>query len=620
MPFLGKTPSQIVDPEVDIDGGTIDGVSIGSVTANAGAFTNLTATGTLTLPDDGISGDDVNGGTISNFASTGIDDNATSTALTVTDSGIAATLTTAAQPNITSVGTLSALSVTGDLTVDTDTLVVDATNNHVKIGDTAATPDGVLSIRSDSDAHAISIYEPAGANENWQIGVNASGDLQFYDSGQTVSKVTFQDGGDVGIGTTTTTGIQANLHIHSSSTDNGDGDGQVNFGDECSVIISTNAASAGGQGYYGSLFFGGQDITSATQQVWKLAGLSAYSSADLGTTASADLLFYTTSSSATPTERMRIASSGDVGIGTNDPDSKLDVRGTVLGGADSPSTGQIAFGVQYQGSTNIANTYGTMKSSAATCIGWGVYGSPSVIDGFASSVDTSLNFRRGALLVDQDELRFFNAGQQTVARDAAVTMTERFKVDASGRLMLNITSSSIQAPVRAQAFGASSSYFGYYFDAAGTVLSYVRGDGLFGTGVGSLSPYNYSTTGRDVYVNSSGQLGYVSSIREAKENIQPIEDVGWLYSLSPVSFNYKEKDDEGRFTSEVNEEVEYGLIADEVEQVNANLCFYDENEEGDKSLAGVSYRKLIPVLTKAIQEQQAIIEDLQTRLSALEAN
>jgi hypothetical protein len=83
MPFLGKTPSQIVDPEVDIDGGTIDGVSIGSVTANAGAFTNLTATGTLTLPDDGISGDDVNGGTISNFASTGIDDNATSTAITI---------------------------------------------------------------------------------------------------------------------------------------------------------------------------------------------------------------------------------------------------------------------------------------------------------------------------------------------------------------------------------------------------------------------------------------------------------------------------------------------------------------------------------------------------------
>lgn len=316
-------------------------------------------------------------------------------------------------------------------------------------------------------------------------------------------------------------------------------------------------------------------------------------------------------------EKMRITSSGNVGIGATTPDSELDVRGIVLAGAGSPSTGQIAFGVQYGGSTNIPNTFGTMKSSAATCIGWGVYGNPSVNEGFVSSVDTSLNFRRGALLVDQDELRFLNAGQQIVARDAAVTMTERMKVDASGRLMLNIAASSIQAPLRAQAFGTTSSYFGYYFDASGTVLSYVRGDGLFSTGTGSLSPYSFSTTGRDVYVNSSGQLGYVSSIREAKENIQPLEDVSWLYSLSPVSFNYKEKDDEGRFTREVNEEVEYGLIADEVEQANANLCFYDENEEGDKTLAGVSYRKLIPALTKAIQEQQAMIEALQAEVTAL---
>jgi hypothetical protein len=73
--------------------------------------------------------------TVGSFTSTGIDDNATSTKLTITDSGIAATLTTAAQPNITSVGTLSSLSVTGDLTVDTNTLVVDSTNNRVGIGE-----------------------------------------------------------------------------------------------------------------------------------------------------------------------------------------------------------------------------------------------------------------------------------------------------------------------------------------------------------------------------------------------------------------------------------------------------------------------------------------------------
>jgi hypothetical protein len=42
--------------------------------------------GTITAPNDSISGDAVNGGTISNFASTGIDDNASSTALTIDSS------------------------------------------------------------------------------------------------------------------------------------------------------------------------------------------------------------------------------------------------------------------------------------------------------------------------------------------------------------------------------------------------------------------------------------------------------------------------------------------------------------------------------------------------------
>jgi hypothetical protein len=134
--------------------------------------------------------------------------------------------------------------------------------------------------------------------------------------------------------------------------------------------------------------------------------------------------------------------------------------------------------------------------------------------------------------------------------------------------------------------------------------------------------YNRALTNvRDCYVNVGGRLGYLSSTRESKANIEPLSDVSWLYDLNTVSFNYRTKDDEtNAYTDEVIQETEYGLIADEVEQVNADLCFYDEDEEGNQTLAGVSYRKLIPVLTKAIQEQQTIIEDLQTRLYELEAN
>ena len=60
----------------------------------------------------------------------------------------AATLSTAAQPNITSLGTLSALTISGDLTVDTSTLKVDSTNNRVGIQETS--PDYNLHISNAS--------------------------------------------------------------------------------------------------------------------------------------------------------------------------------------------------------------------------------------------------------------------------------------------------------------------------------------------------------------------------------------------------------------------------------------------------------------------------------------
>jgi hypothetical protein len=61
-------------------------------------------------------------------------------------SGTAATVTNAAQTNITSVGTLSTLAVTGALTVDAGTLFVDATNNRVGVGTTS--PGATLDVQA----------------------------------------------------------------------------------------------------------------------------------------------------------------------------------------------------------------------------------------------------------------------------------------------------------------------------------------------------------------------------------------------------------------------------------------------------------------------------------------
>ncbi len=220
-----------------------------------------------------------------------------------------------------------------------------------------------------------SLAIPAGTVEPADIGYPLTNfSSTGIDDNATSTAITIDASENVGIGTTSTSSIQGLLHIHSSSDDNGDGDGEVNFGDESTVIISTNATVAGGQGYYGSLFFGGQDINSATQQVWKLAGFSAYSAPDLGTTGSADLLFYTTSSSSTPTERMRISAGGNVGIGDTSPDAGLTVHnnaGAVIATSNIARQTYTSVG-QLQVST--AGSGGILIHSGASSTGYLTFG------------------------------------------------------------------------------------------------------------------------------------------------------------------------------------------------------------------------------------------------------
>ena len=94
---------------INLDGAVIDSSVIGGTTPAAGTFTTLTA-----------------------------------------NTSITGTLATAAQTNITSVGTLSSLTVSGDLTVDTDSLYVDSADNRVGIGTT--NPLQLLHLSDSADA------------------------------------------------------------------------------------------------------------------------------------------------------------------------------------------------------------------------------------------------------------------------------------------------------------------------------------------------------------------------------------------------------------------------------------------------------------------------------------
>jgi hypothetical protein len=89
-----------------------------------------------------------------------------------------------------------------------------------------------------------------------------------------------------------------------------------------------------------------------------------------------------------------------------------------------------------------------------------------------------------------------------------------------------------------------------------------------------------------------------------------------VMKLRPVSFNWKARPQDG---------AKLGFIAQEVEPILNEVVkkeyLYDV-VEGKKVMKdeykyGIYYSDIIPVLTKAIQEQQTIIEDLQNQVKAL---
>lgn len=113
------------------------------------------------------------------------------------------TLTTAAQPNITSTGTLTSLTVSGNVNFDSNTLFVDSVNNNVGIGTTSPTSrltitGGVTEIR---DGNYL-MLRPSG--NAWDMRLQATGtQLDILSGGALGSPImSLVNGGNVGIGNT----------------------------------------------------------------------------------------------------------------------------------------------------------------------------------------------------------------------------------------------------------------------------------------------------------------------------------------------------------------------------------------------------------------------------------
>jgi hypothetical protein len=124
---------------------------------------------------------------------------------------------------------------------------------------------------------------------------------------------------------------------------------------------------------------------------------------------------------------------------------------------------------------------------------------------------------------------------------------------------------------------------------------------------GAVTINNLAGSGsRAVNASATGVLSASSSIL-IKENVENINyGLSDVLKLKPVIFNYIDKDKWG-------EGKELGFIAEDVMDIIPESTGTMNNSDIYFDL-----QKLIPVLTKAIQEQQALIKALEQRILILE--
>ena len=175
---------------------------------------------------------------------------------------------------------------------------------------------------------------------------------------------------------------------------------------------------------------------------------------------------------------------------------------------------------------------------------------------------------------------------------------ERARIDSSGNLLVGKTDSS-NSTSGVQIYNSSGSTVGR--------INCIKT--ASGTASALANYYSGTYVGGVDYSNTATSLVTSSDIRLKKDIVDAGSASSKVDQIRIVSHGWKHDD----------EVVEFGVIAQELNLIAPQAVVAgDEGEEIEKTW-GVDYSKLVPMLIKAHQEQQAIIDEQKTALEALTA-
>lgn len=299
------------------------------------------------------------------------------------------------------------------------------------------------------------------------------------------------------------------------------------------------------------------------------------------------------------TERVRITSSGDIGIGTSSPSNKLDVNGSVnIGAALLTGTGVSTGDAQIE-------LGGNRTGNGNAYIDWHT----------TSGADYEMRIARytgvnGGADILNTGTGNFSIGQQGSAPLLLLTSgSERARIDSSGSLLVGTTTT----------FGKLSVYGTTGFNADANAAIPGSGSHKFrGTASGTtITTYDYLNYTAVQFIRDNGNptntVGSItctdgstsyntSSDRRLKKDIVPAGDAGSVIdAIEIVSHGWKAS--EGT--------VPFGVIAQDLHAVAPQAVHAGDTGEEVTDVWGVDYSKLVPMLVKEIQSLRARVAQLE---------
>jgi trimeric autotransporter adhesin len=188
--------------------------------------------------------------------------------------------------------------------------------------------------------------------------------------------------------------------------------------------------------------------------------------------------------------------------------------------------------------------------------------------------------------------------------------TPRMTLDASGNLLVGNTT-SFSVAVRGQFAGASNGIYISSTSVAGTSDNLIAGFHTGSTTAQGTLSFAVATNGN--VINTNNSYGAISDIK-LKENItDATPKLAGINQVRVVNYNLISSPDVKQL----------GVVAQELEQIFPGMVDETPDRDEDGNDLGtvtksVKYSVFVPMLIKAMQEQQAIIDSLTARLDALE--